>query len=156
MDKPLPKVGAVGCLAACGLAAGAQGQDLAEAPCAVPVFSLDGSFPSGRVGYVLYDDGADCGLRLLATTDGGSHFGFRAPPAKRSRRGPEVSRIVFSSETRGWAFGHSFVATTDGGRSWVREPTEGRVIDLGARGHTVARLDRKCRSRKRCSVTLLA
>ncbi len=103
---------------------------------------------------MLYDGGAACGLRLAATTDGGNHFELRTPPAERPQGGPAVSRLVFSSENRGWAFGRSFVTTKDGGRSWVTEPTAGVVVDVGARAQTVARLDRRCQSRGRCSVTL--
>jgi hypothetical protein len=74
---------------------------------------------------------------VLGTSDGGDTWSLRgtmaAPLAQPGE--PGVTRIRFADDLHGWAFGPSLVVTSNGGRSWKRDPLPGggrQVIALGA------------------------
>jgi photosystem II stability/assembly factor-like uncharacterized protein len=130
----------VACLAAVGAAAAvlvtgpsAVGQPASPAaggvvPAGFRVQSI--SWPSPSLGWAL---GAapcptgDCTV-VANTVDGGRHWStVAAPPAPLAPSGePGVTSIRFADAQHGWAFGPSFYATSDGGRSWQRAGLPGR------------------------------
>jgi hypothetical protein len=73
---------------------------------------------------------------LAGTSDyGHTWYGFTAPATSGPDGSVGVSQVRFLNLSDGWAFGPALYATTDGGRTWTSEPTDGlRVTDLEAAG----------------------
>jgi photosystem II stability/assembly factor-like uncharacterized protein len=103
-------------------AAVGQRPTVAAVPAGFRVQSI--SWPAPAQGWALGAapcPGGDCTV-LASTADGGSHWStVAAPPAPLAPSGaPGVTSIRFADAQHGWAFGPSFYATSDGGRSWQR------------------------------------
>jgi len=104
---------------------------------------VDMTWVSDEIGWVLGGRGcaaASC-ARLLRTDDGGLHWRrLGAPPAFVLAKGQYaskgcppsdcVSHIRFANTRVGYAFGSTLFITTDGGRSWQKQPTPPYVDSL--------------------------
>jgi len=96
---------------------------------------------SPRRGWVL--GAAPCGAKtctdVIATTNGGATWKLRGTvPAQIPQVGEPgsgVSGIRFGTARAGWAFGPRLYRTSDGGRSWARQPVPGhgrQILALAA------------------------
>lgn len=99
------------------------------------------TFGTFSVGAVLGEAG-QCGIRpctvMAGTADYAAHWAkIAAPPAGPADGAAGVSQIRFLGEHDGWAYGPALYATHDGGVTWHRLATAGRVIDLSAVAHRV-------------------
>jgi photosystem II stability/assembly factor-like uncharacterized protein len=99
------------------------------------------TFVSPKLGAVLGQAGS-CGTRpcmvMAGTPDYGTSWSkIGAPLAGPADGAAGVSQIRFLDASNGWAYGPALYATHDGGASWHRVATSGRVIDLSAVAHRV-------------------
>ncbi|RKS76909.1 hypothetical protein BZB76_2276 [Actinomadura pelletieri DSM 43383] len=97
------------------------------------------TWPSPLRGWVLGTVPCPAGrcTAVVTTRDGGATWSaVGAPPAPLAPPGEAgITKIRFADDRHGWAFGPSFYATSDGGRTWREAPTPGdgrRVLSLAA------------------------
>lgn len=97
------------------------------------------TWPSPRRGWVLGATPCKTGqcTAVATTRDGGRNWSAAgAPPTPLAPPGGAgVTEIRFADARHGWAFGPSFYATSDGGRTWRKAPLPGdgrQVLSLAA------------------------
>jgi photosystem II stability/assembly factor-like uncharacterized protein len=96
------------------------------------------SWLTAQRGWVLGDAACDTGTcsSVIGTNDGGKTWhetGRVSAPLATSTTTGGVTEVRFATAQTGWAFGPDLFLTTDGGRSWTRQPVPGhgkQVLDL--------------------------